>query len=382
MVSISRRLLLLAAAATAAVTGATVQSTTAFSSGAATTTLSTATKTSSQLPATFTVRVGLQHDFQPSKIMAKKGDVIHFDFFPKNHSVVRAEFKNPCIPYDVVNPSGAMFFSGMKQSQPGDEPPSWELTVNDTAPAFFYCSAPGSCINWAMIGVINPNSTHNLDIQKQYQELATFQLSPGEPFPDEHPPSITPTNPAIAPTLTPTSTTPQASSGAQSSGSGSGLSTGTIAGIAIGGAAVLLIAIALIYFCGRKGGIEKGYRQSVIPPTTASPMTEHGYRDSYKPSTSPIPPTSPYGAQSDTWRSSLAPSNAPSQFSPNMASPHDSFMAQPGYGQQVYGFPAQGTGHSAELNASYDPPRPAPLPEAPAELPGTAHMGPRYASYR
>ena len=36
------------------------------------------------------------------------------------------------------------------------QPPTWNLTINDTNPAFLYCAAPGSCINYQMIGVINP----------------------------------------------------------------------------------------------------------------------------------------------------------------------------------------------------------------------------------
>lgn len=188
------------------------------------------------------------------------------------------------------------------------------------------------------------NGTHNLDIQKEYQKLVTFQLSPGEAFPDESPPPVNPSDPSATPTPTAI---------ASDSGSSSGLSPGAIAGIAVGGAAVLIGAIALIYVCGRKGGIEKGYRRSTVAPTTPAPMIEANYPDGYGPAKSPIPPNSPYGAQSDTWRSSMTPSHTPSHFSPNLASPHNSFMGQPGYGpQQAYGFPAQHTGQSAELNAS------------------------------
>ncbi|KAH7027800.1 uncharacterized protein B0I36DRAFT_327954 [Microdochium trichocladiopsis] len=161
MVVLARPLLLLAAA-TSAISTVWAQTTTSFStssfstSASTTTSTRTPTTTSSRPPATITVKVGLQHDFQPDVITARKGDVIHFDFYPRNHSVVRAAFKNPCIPYNLVYPGSDLFFSGPKESQPGQTPPTWELTVNDTSPTFFYCSAPGSCIDWAMIGVINP----------------------------------------------------------------------------------------------------------------------------------------------------------------------------------------------------------------------------------
>jgi hypothetical protein len=37
-----------------------------------------------------------------------------------------------------------------------EQPPSWTIRINDTGPIFFYCSAPGSCIKYGMVGVINP----------------------------------------------------------------------------------------------------------------------------------------------------------------------------------------------------------------------------------
>lgn len=91
-----------------------------------------------------------------------------------NHSVVRAEYQYPCksstavsalnawstnvsfagIPYELVNPGKQGFFSGF---QPVDavlaNPPVWRLTINDTQPIFFYCSAPGACIDSQMVGV-------------------------------------------------------------------------------------------------------------------------------------------------------------------------------------------------------------------------------------
>lgn len=39
------------------------------------------------------------------------------------------------------------------------DPPSWSVRINDSDPIFVYCSAPGSCINYGMVAVINPVST-------------------------------------------------------------------------------------------------------------------------------------------------------------------------------------------------------------------------------
>lgn len=104
-------------------------------------------------------------------------DDLEFQFFPGNHSVARAEYGYPCIPYELTgNKTG--FASGFQSVGKilenvrqclssalelvltfGYQPPAWNLTINDTNPIFFYCSAPGSCIQNAMVGVINPVSS-------------------------------------------------------------------------------------------------------------------------------------------------------------------------------------------------------------------------------
>ena len=51
------------------------------------------TTTSSAAAATFTVDVGrADHVFRPDVIQASVGDIVQFNFFPPNHSVVRAEW--------------------------------------------------------------------------------------------------------------------------------------------------------------------------------------------------------------------------------------------------------------------------------------------------
>ena len=50
------------------------------------------TSTSSAAASTFTIEVGkANHQFTPDVVQASVGDIIQFDFFPPNHSVVRAE---------------------------------------------------------------------------------------------------------------------------------------------------------------------------------------------------------------------------------------------------------------------------------------------------
>jgi plastocyanin len=74
-----------------------------------------ATKTSSANGiATHTVQVGYKsdpHQYQPSTITANVGDIIIFEFYPTNHSVVKADYLAPCVPA-----SENVFYSGMFNS--------------------------------------------------------------------------------------------------------------------------------------------------------------------------------------------------------------------------------------------------------------------------
>jgi hypothetical protein len=106
------------------------------------------------------VKAGNSNTFEPDTIQARVGDIVQFDFMPLNHSVVRAEFNYPCIPYEKTGSGKVGFYSGFHPVDVIlDSPPSWSIRVNDTNPIFFYCSAPGSCINYQMVGVINPVSS-------------------------------------------------------------------------------------------------------------------------------------------------------------------------------------------------------------------------------
>lgn len=71
----------------------------------------TATETSKGA-ATHTIQVGPRsdpHQYVPSSVNASVGDVIVFEFYPRNHSVVRADYDAPCVPAQT---SGPVFYSG------------------------------------------------------------------------------------------------------------------------------------------------------------------------------------------------------------------------------------------------------------------------------
>ncbi|KAF2437827.1 hypothetical protein P171DRAFT_173807 [Karstenula rhodostoma CBS 690.94] len=205
--------------------------------------LSTPSSISSSAPAqTFTVQVGNgDHKFKPDVIQAEVGDIVEFDFYPVNHSVIRAEYEHPCIPYEMTGRGKTGFWSGFHATDVVlDDPPKYTVRVNDTNPVFFYCSAPDSCTNQGMVGVINPNASTSLAHQRDLALQASYQLSPGEPFPfeAETPSSSTLPNGTALQTLDP------AHAGAK-------LGAGAIAGISIAAVGVVVLGVLLAFFWGR-----------------------------------------------------------------------------------------------------------------------------------
>jgi hypothetical protein len=117
------------------------------------------------------------------------------------------------------------------------------------------------------------NSTETLDTQIAYAENATLALSPGQGFPVE---TLSPTSSTPSPTSTPTSTSTAKVTPTAVPSSQPPLSPGAIAGIAIGGTAVLLFASALIYFCGRQRTVKEIMQtQGLQGPPSYQPGTGH-----------------------------------------------------------------------------------------------------------
>jgi hypothetical protein len=106
-----------------------------------------------------------------------------------------------------------------------------------------------------MVGVINPNKDVSLATQKQFAANSSYMLQPGEPFPEEASASMSmptpdPTSFSTAP-VAPSNTAAATTSAAAAPAAHHGLSSGAIAGIAVGSAAVALLAAALFFFIGR-----------------------------------------------------------------------------------------------------------------------------------
>ncbi|KAF9693922.1 hypothetical protein EKO04_007808 [Ascochyta lentis] len=233
-------------------------------------------------PSTFqthTIQVGLlDHKMRPETTEAAVGDFIEFDFYPLNHSVVRAEYGFPCIPYEMTGSNKKGFFSGFRPvDKVLDRPPKYSVRVNDTEPIFFYCSAPGSCITYGMVGGINLNSSMSIEKQRTSAMDSTYMLQPGEPFPAESP--LSSGNPASSALPSPSvSTSSNPSAGVLHNSSG--LSKGAIAGIVVAAVCAILFG-ALLFFCwGRTKSLREAIerKDGTVRRVSASPNQTVEYK--------------------------------------------------------------------------------------------------------
>ena len=165
---------------------------------------------------------------------------------------------------------------------------TFEITINDTAPIFFYCAAPKSCTDQHMVGAINANETQTLQAQIESAKKADFQLQVGDPVPKEATSTIL-NGPTSAPSTAPAS-----------SSDGVHLSTGAIAGIVVGGVAFLIICAALFFFVGRSKTLKESLkRQNAGENVNGGRSSTPGPDMGYMPHGSQVPrygsPAPPYG---------------------------------------------------------------------------------------
>lgn len=151
------------------------------------------------------------------------------------------------------------------------QPPKYTVKINDSNPIFFYCSAPGSCITYGMVGVINPNRTTSLEKQRQLAQDSSYMLQPGEDFPAESP-------------------LPSTTSLPSPSNHSSKLSAGAIAGIVIACISVLVLGSLLFFFWGRFRGLkEELLRKDSTIVRHASPRSPAFFAPNYNPQPHPSP---------------------------------------------------------------------------------------------
>ncbi|KAL6708308.1 hypothetical protein ACN47E_003232 [Coniothyrium glycines] len=293
-----------------------------------TVTTSASSATASRGAQVHTIKAGAGgFKFTPQSISnVSVGDIITFEFYPPDHSVARAAFGSACVPYEYTGKNKVGFWSETQWVNNTDEITYWNLTINDTAPIFFYCAAPNSCTGQHMVGAINPNATQTIDEQIKAAIEADFQVEPGQPVPAEA--SSTLVN---APTSTPPSTAPHKLSG------------GAIAGIVIGCIVFLAICAALFYLVGRSKTLkEQVDRQS--GGMKPSPSPQHQSMSSYG-----------QGGLGSPYQSSGFPSPAPYSAAVG-ADGFTAFTNPPQYGQHYAteqhpsGWTSPGQQHTSYLN--------------------------------
>lgn len=94
--------------------------------------------------------------FYPEELEVAVGELVQFHFYPRNHSVARSTFAEPCNPIEGSANASAGFFSGFMPVQETDTfMPTFTILVNETTPIWYYCATGRHCQN-GMAGVINP----------------------------------------------------------------------------------------------------------------------------------------------------------------------------------------------------------------------------------
>ncbi|KAK0628107.1 hypothetical protein DIS24_g10793 [Lasiodiplodia hormozganensis] len=224
------------------------------------------TTTASSSRTIHTVAVGANgHNFTPNTTYADPGDIVVFDFYPTNHSVIRGEYANntsicgvagcnPCVPWELyhANEDYQGFFSENRIIDTFTNRQTWNLTINNTEPIWFYCDAIESCSPNGMVGVINPQNGSSFNYQHTEAMDSVYQLAPGQTWPAEG-----------------SSSTSSSSSGGHHSSS---LSGGAIAGIVVGSVAFVAMAAALMFFVGRSRAYGKFFKHTQSQP----PLSEIG----------------------------------------------------------------------------------------------------------
>ncbi|KAH6604684.1 hypothetical protein Trco_006391 [Trichoderma cornu-damae] len=114
--------------------------------------------------------------FSPDDIQANIGDILEFHYHAINHSVVAADFANPCKPK-----AQGGFYSGFFPTSSGENDNVFQVEVNNTTPIWFYCSQPkGNHCGAGMVGAVNANAN---------KTLAQFKAAAGKISTNESPSS-------------------------------------------------------------------------------------------------------------------------------------------------------------------------------------------------
>jgi plastocyanin len=184
--------------------------------------------------------------FDPPEVMAAVGDLIQFQFYPMNHSVVRASFADPCVPIEQsASANGTTgFYSGfMPISSETTMMPTFSIVVEDTKPIWFYCSQGRHCQS-GMVGAINPTANRTLADFTARAAQAPSNISPGQ---EDVGSGAAPTN-GSGTSPTPTTMETSIVSGTATSTSTDVIPTGAASRLGGSGMPLVLAAVAASFF--------------------------------------------------------------------------------------------------------------------------------------
>ncbi|KAF1986388.1 Cupredoxin [Aulographum hederae CBS 113979] len=120
--------------------------------------------------------------FAPNNIQANVGDMVQFQFYPKNHSVVMSNFAQPCVPIQQSDPANAAnaFFSGFVPTTEMGRL-TYTIQVTSPKPIWFYCSQGKHC-QAGMVGAINaPAQGNTIDAFAAAAKNAPNNVTPAGP---------------------------------------------------------------------------------------------------------------------------------------------------------------------------------------------------------
>ena len=106
-----------------------------------------------------TVGAGGQLAFNPTNLTAQANDTITFTFSPNNHTVTQSNFSTPCSPVAGGIDSG---FEPVSANATNATTVTFNVTVNDTNPVWFYCRQTGHCQK-GMVFALNPTTNETFE---------------------------------------------------------------------------------------------------------------------------------------------------------------------------------------------------------------------------
>jgi plastocyanin len=83
--------------------------------------------------------------YTPNSITAAKGDMVQFQFMPKNHTVTQSNFDNPCEPISLHSNVTGVFSGFMPVAATDMSIPTYTILINNTNPMWIYCSQAKHC---------------------------------------------------------------------------------------------------------------------------------------------------------------------------------------------------------------------------------------------